>query len=183
MPEPLDIEQVLARAKHRVVTVGVCVAGDLLGRHQELEEQLVQARIDDEREDRHALAPGIARKIEELEAEIAQARVPFTFRAIGRRAWSDLMTAFPPSEEDRRNGAGYDKVMFEPAAIAASCVSPVMTVEQVERLGDVLNEGQWMVLLGGCLAANVEGRDPFSVAAFVTLHGSETKYEPPGITE
>lgn len=182
MTQP-SIEEVLAQATPRTVTVRVCLRGDLLGRHQQLEVQLLEAARLDGTEIRHAEAPAVARHIQELEAEIEASKVEFTFQSLGRKGWTDLLAKHLPGEQDRADGCNFNRETFPIAALAASCITPVMTVPQTERLAEAVNDGQWQLLWDACLAANMEGSDPFSLAASVVLHGSETKSEEPGTTE
>lgn len=179
----LSIDEVLAQARPKTTTVRVCLRGDLLGQHEALERELAEARRLDESENRHAEAPGVARRLQELEAEIDKAQVQFTFEAVGQKAWTDLGAEHPPTEADREVGLEFNGRTFPVAAIAASAVEPKMSVEQAQQLFTRLNFGQWRVLWGGCLAANVEGTDvPFSAAASAVLRGSEMKSERPTTT-
>jgi hypothetical protein len=171
-----NIEEILAQAKPKTVTVRVCLRGDLLAEHDELERQLVEARRLDESELRHAEAPHIAEQVQELERQIDAAAVPFTFTAIGQKAWSDLLAQYPPTDEDRAQRYEFNPKAFPQAAIAASASDPQISPEQAHKLYAALNFGQWQQLWSGCLDANVEGTSvPFSGAASVILRGSETK--------
>lgn len=178
-----SIEQVLAQAKPKTTTVRVCLRGDLLAEHERLERELAVARRLDETENRHAEAPGVARRLQELEAEIDKAQVEFTFQAIGQKAWTDLGAEHPPTEADEQAGLEFNGRTFPVAAIAASAADPVMSVEHSQQLFAKLNFGQWQLLWGACLAVNVEGTSvPFSAAASAVLRGFETKSSSPTTT-
>lgn len=177
-----SIDDVLAAATPTVAAARISVRGDLLSRHAQLEQDLARALREDETENRHAQAPGIARQIEELEAEIAAASVDFEFTSIGRDAWSVLMSKHSPSDEQRQLGYQFDPISFPIAAVAASCTSHPMSVDDAQKLSAKLSDGQWTKLWEACLWANVEGRDPFSVTAFALLHGFEKKSAQPGST-
>jgi hypothetical protein len=175
-----SFDEVLAQVRPKTTTVRVCLRGDLLARHEELEHQLAEAQRLDETENRIAQAPQVAREIEALEAELTETETSFTFAAIGFKAWTDLVADHPPRDEDREDGYDFNQATFPQVAIAASAVSPKMTVEQVERLFEVLNRGQLQPLIGAALLVNVQGTSvPFSEAASATLRGSEAKFDSP----
>lgn len=173
-----DFEQILAGVRPKTVTVRVCLRGDLLAQHEALERELAQARRDDAVESRHDLAPGVARRLQELEAELDAAAVEFTFRAIGQKAWTDLLVQHKPNEEHREVGYEFNPTTFPQVAMAAAAVEPMMTEAQAQQLFAAVNFGQWQQLWRGCLAVNVEGSTvPFSAAASAVLRGYETKSE------
>lgn len=192
MPATPDITTVLSLMKPKKKTVRICLDGELLDKLDRLHAQMQEAKVEDSGLNRMPLAPQLARAYEELRKQAVAAEVEFVFVAIGRRAWSDLMLAHPPTDEQKQQAkdGGFD-LQFDPeafpmAAIAASCVEPAgMTVEAVERLYERLNDGQWLRLwTEGCLGANVTGTDvPFSAAAYAALDGSGTSSAPPANTE
>lgn len=168
----VNLDDVLAQARPKTVKVGICLRGDLLAEHDALEAELAEAQRTDETENRHAQAPEIAARIRELEAEIDAAEYQFTLTAIGQKAWTDLITRNPASEEDREQGYAWDPVEFPKAALMAS---GGLTEEQIERLYEVMNFAQWNKLVAAVLDANVRDAVPFSAAASAILRGSETK--------
>lgn len=178
-----DITTVLAAIKPKRKVVRLCLDGDLLAQLEAVERELLHAKVKDSGENRTPQAPRIAREYEDLREQVVAAEVEFVFVAIGRRAWSDLMLAHPPTkqeqEEAKQQGmvAQFNAETFPIAAVAASCKQPAgMTVEAVEQLYAQLNDGQWLRLwTEGCLGANITGTDvPFSAAAYAELHVSET---------
>lgn len=179
-----SIEDVLAQARPKATTVRVCLRGDLLAEHDRLEAELAEVRRQDALSNRPSTAAEVAGRIEALQAQIEASSVQFTFHAVGQKRWTDLLVEHPPSEEDREEGAAFDRRTFPVAALAASCVEPAMTQEQAARLYEVCNFGQWEQLWGACIAANVEGTSvPFSFAASAVLRGYETSSEQPTTTE
>lgn len=136
-----SIEDILARAKPRERTVMVCIRGDLLGEADRLHDELASVSSDWEPADLTDVHPGreLAVKLKELREQIKAAEVPFTLRYIGDKAYSDLMAAHPA--KDGENHA-FDSDAFPRALIAASCVDPVVTSEQVTQLFEVINEGE-----------------------------------------
>lgn len=172
---PFDVEEFLAEATPREAVARVCSRQDLLARHAELEAELTEAHQGDLRENREPESPRIAQQIVDLEAEIAGTEREFRFRAIGRRAWADLLAKYPPTKDQQRAHPGLDHNpdRFPVAAIAASAVAPTLTVDQAKLLEERLNLAQWEKLWGACLDANLGGSDrPLSVAAGMTLRAS-----------
>lgn len=174
------IEAILAEAENpdyvRTATAKVLIRQDLHARHDQLKADLARAVIHDERENKTPQAPRLAEELVELESQIEQAKVDFHFRSIGRKAWADLLAKHPPTKEqvraDRR--ADHNPATFPIAAIAASCVEPVMTEADVVRLEQALNNSQFDLLWTKCIDANVGGLvDPKDqVASFIVRRAS-----------
>lgn len=186
------IDDVLTDITPKTKRVRVCLRGDLLQQLDDLDVELQQAVLEDRTQNRAPLAPQIADRIAAVRREAEAAEVEFVFQAVGRRAWSDLMVANPPTPEQQaevaERGGRYEwnPETFPMAAVAASCVEPTgMTVEKVEQLYARLNDGQWLRLWKeGCLGANVTGTDiPFSAAAYAVRRVSETSTEQPATTD
>lgn len=177
-----SIEQVLKQARPKTVTVQVCLRGDLLALHEQGEKELADARRVAETENAYSGAPDLARRVQEIEAEIDAAQTSFTFTAVGQKAWTDLYVAAGLGEETPETDPAFIAWML--SAVAASCSEPAMSDEQAERLFSVLNFGQWQLLWKACLDANVQGTSvPFSAAASAVLRGYETKSASPIATE
>lgn len=169
-----SIEEILSQATDpayvRTATARILLRQDLLTQHQQLEADLDAAIQADNAENRTPQAPAISQQILDLEAEIDAARIEFRFRSIGHRAWADLMAAHPPTKEQIKalGRIDHNPETFPIAAIAASCVEPAMTVDDVAQLDRALNDTQFNLLLVRCVEANTGGVDtPKSVAAGV----------------
>lgn len=81
------------------------------------------------------------RELADAETMLREHAVEVVFRSIGRPSFERLRLSCPPSDEDlkaaREKGEPapeYDVETFAPKLIAAACVEPKMTVEQVESL-------------------------------------------------
>jgi hypothetical protein len=114
--------------------------------------------------------------VRELEDQMEAAKTSFTFRAIGRKAWADLVAKHPPTKAQLKVDpqADVDPESFPVAAIAASCVEPALTLEQAQRIESAVTDVQWRVLYGACLTVNVGTSDlPKSVLAGLILQTSE----------
>jgi hypothetical protein len=178
--KPSSIDDILAQAENpefvRVSTARVLLRQDLHAEHQRLENELAAA-VDRNRGDTTIGGEDTTAIVDQLravEAEVEDAKVEFRFKAIGRRAWLDLLAKHPPTREQlrARSTLDFNPDTFPTAAIAASCVEPEMTVDQVERLERALNSAQFEVLWGACISCNMEGvADPKSALA-VLIAGS-----------
>lgn len=135
-----SIEDILKQATPRERTVRVCIRGDLAGEAERLSDELATVSSDWEPEDLGDVHPGreLAVKLKAVREQIREFEVAFTLRYIGDRAYSDLTAAHPATEA----GQAFDSVTFPRALIAASCVDPVMTEEQVIELFEKINEGE-----------------------------------------
>jgi hypothetical protein len=163
-----SIEDILARAKPREKTVLVCLAGDLAGEAERLQDELSRASEDWEPSDLSEVHPGreIAEQLKAVHAQVREAQEPFLLRYIGDRAYSDLVAAHP-AENDQE---AFNSDTFPRALIAASCVQPKMTEEQVTDLFEVINEGEIKKLFDAAWDVhNSSDVVPFSLAASALL--------------
>jgi len=165
-----SFDDVMARAKPREATARILLDQNLLEEHETLSAKL-SAIITDSME-RPTEAVELSEQVAALEERIEAEKVPFTFRSIGHRRWRDLLSEHPPLKQQLADNQHLDfnPETFPPAAIAASCVEPEMTEEQVGTLSEVLSVAQFSELWGACLTANVGGnQSPKSPAAGLIL--------------
>lgn len=169
---PQSIGDILAMAEdpayHRVATAKVpFVAQALRDEHAELDALLPTLVTDTI--DEHPARARVAARILEIEDEMAAKSVTFRFRSIGHRAWADLLRAHPPTRDQlaKRRDMDHNPETFPYAAIAASCVEPVMSIDDVKRLeaSPAFDVQAWNQLWGACLEANVAAVAPKSLAA------------------
>ncbi|MEU9405033.1 hypothetical protein AB0E08_04895 [Streptomyces sp. NPDC048281] len=166
------IEDILKQAKPRERTVMVCTRGDLAGEAERLSEELTKVNEDWEPSDLTEVHPAraIAAQLKEARDAARAAEVPFKLRYIGDKAYSDLLAAHPP--EKGKDNELFDSVTFPRALIAASCVDPEMTEEQVIELFEVINEGEIAKLFNAAWDVhNSSDMVPFSLAASALLAG------------
>ncbi|MGW6739726.1 hypothetical protein ACWGDX_03085 [Streptomyces sp. NPDC055025] len=159
-----DISEILKRAKPREKSAYMCLAGDVLAEVDRLERELAGLSDTWKPESLASSNPGekIAKKIKALREQMQKAETEFRFRAIGARAWSDLVAAHPSKNPNE----GWDPQTFPRALVSACCVDPVMTPEQADQLFEVLNEGQRTELMQAAYDVNAEATSlPFSVSA------------------
>ena len=156
-----DISELLAAASAREVTVQVCLAGDAAGELEALQQELGDLG------EWQPTSLGEANPAYELQTRLEAARrrvressVEFRFRALGHRAYSNLLAAHPAPDGSKEP---YDAATFLPAVLAACCVEPSLTPAQVDRLLDVVNDGTARTLFATALAVNEEPSPiPFS---------------------
>jgi hypothetical protein len=155
------VNELRAKFTAREKSVTFVTAGDLLAEHEALSAQLADAM----RKQRTTLDDGTtvqqcAERLTALESDLAASTVTVKVRSIGRNAFRRLMA------EHASDGEPFDPDMFPPALIAACSLDPVMTVDEVNGLGDVLTFAQWDELFGAAWEAcsEVDGV-PFSVLA------------------
>jgi hypothetical protein len=165
---PKSIEDILKAAKPREKTVKVCIAGDLAGEAERLQDELSRVSEDWEPADLTDVHPGraIAEQLRAVHAQVREAEEPFTMRYIGDRAYSDLLAAHP-AENDQE---AFNSVTFPRALVAASCVQPEMSEEQAIELFEVINEGEIKRLFDAAWDVhNSSEVIPFSLAASALL--------------
>lgn len=131
----------------------VCTRPSLGYRIEKLREQHAAAVRADAVSNEPDTAPGIAELIAEAEQQARESERTFVFRAVGRKAWRDLLAAHPPREQD---AAGWDSETFPPAAMHASCIHPEgLPLEEFQRHYDEWPIAHVQALWSACLAANV----------------------------
>ncbi len=95
-----------------------------------------------------------------LETETVEMR----FRALGRKRYDELVRAHPPADIKAEDGTvkkstdPYEYETFAPALVAASCVEPGMTEDQVQTLFDEWNAAEVMELWVAALSVNTQRR-------------------------
>lgn len=178
MADGKSLADVVAHVRPRTKSVRICLRGDLAEEHDRLSAELVEAQRRDKESDSlgaGAEAPAIAERLVDLEQQMRDTLVTFTFQAMGKSAWSDLLASHPPTKSQKDDlRLDHNPETFSVAAITASLVEPSdASLEQVENLANILSLGQWSRLWQACLAANIEGDDPGeSSAASLLLRGS-----------
>jgi hypothetical protein len=162
-----DIKDILAKAKPREHTVRICLAGDVAAEVERLEAEL-SATSGWQAESIADQHPGVAlaEQIAEARERMKAGEVEFTFRALGAKAWSDLVAQHPGKTDDD----AWDAETLAPALVAASAVDPIMTQSDVDELFEALNVGQRQQLIDAAWQVNGEATSiPFSLHASAIL--------------
>jgi hypothetical protein len=163
-----SIEDILKQAKPRERTVKVCIAGDIAGELETLQDELARVSSDWEPSDLAEVHPGreLAERMKALREQARAAEVPFTLRYVGDKAYSDLLAAHPADNDNE----AFNSATFPRALIAASCTDPVMTEEQAAELFEKLNQGEIKKLFDAAWDVhNAADVVPFSLAASALL--------------
>lgn len=154
----------------------LCVRPDLQVQWEQAEAEVVAAQRDnlDSLAGTSRAATAAAKKVQALEAEMAEHTVPFRLRALTHKAWSDLVAAHPPREGE--NDGAWNGETFGTAMLAACAVEPAMTEEQAGLLVDRLTMGQWNELQVTLFGLNTNGVEiPKSRRASEVLRSSKKR--------
>lgn len=157
MPATLSVKDIKAAFRPVEARVRLCLLGDIEAEINSLKEQLrlAQARAD-QASFTDSTVTDLEQRILDLQAEARAHEVEFVFRAIGRKAWTDLILAHPASDEQSElvPGIEYDLVAFPAAAMHASCVAPAdADLDFWQEVNEEWNVGQVNRLWNACLAA------------------------------
>lgn len=130
----MDIAELRKRKRLATRTCEVLLEPDLATRLQQLRKDLARQEALDAKTNDRDLAPAIRREIDDVEQAIVDATVTFTFQALPRRDFVDLVESAPPKPSDVDDGLDFDpETLFAPL-VAASCVDPAMDVSDAEAI-------------------------------------------------
>lgn len=171
-----DIKDVLAvvsqSGNRRRATARICLRQDLVGQHiekdaelQRLTEQFAEGIL------KPKAVQELAQQVRDLEAEIEANTVEFVFESKPERDWTSLVAAHPPTKKqlEANRNADHNPDTFRPAAIAATCVDPAMTVEDAAQMRDLLHPASFDHLWQTCRVLHLGGDNPKSTLAGLIL--------------
>lgn len=170
-------DEIQAARKPRTLSEWVPLDGDLLREIDELQREIRVAEREDERLNRDPVAPGLRSRLAALEDDARTAAVRFTFRALPRREWRDLIAEHPSDDKAWR----WDQDTFPAAAITACCVEPEGVDGQA--IWDDWDEATAKLLGDMAVAVNeVLPKVPFSLTSTMPTNGSgsSSTTAPPG---
>ncbi len=172
---PKSFAEMRAGAKPAEAVVNVCMRAHLVAEHELLDDRLVEAVQAKVSSLAGNGAAELREQVEALEAEIRENTYPFRLRAMGRRAFNELVAAHPPRrdeqgeivEADLRFSANVDTLL--PELIRACVYDPAPEDAGWDSLlsddaDDRLTDGQYLQL--GVAAWNLNRRSvdvPFSL--------------------
>lgn len=111
------------------------------------------------------LTPDVEAEREAARHAVRDASVTLRFRSIGRRGYDTLVEDHQVSDEGRQRAQDegkpvppYEVDTFAPALVAASCVEPLMSVEEVLELWETWNTAELMELWVAALEVNTQRR-------------------------
>lgn len=171
-----SVEDLIAQAKPREVTVPICLAGDLNARHEELSRQLQAAGDSWVPDSLSGVNPklALAEQITALEREMAEHSHTFVCRALPRSKYAELRRAHPARDDTAVPERLFNLDTFPVALVAASCVDPEFpSVEKVDELFDRLGQGAFDEVFTAAWAANTGGSGvPKSLLASRTIRST-----------
>lgn len=174
------LSEINAEARPFTASVWLCLRGDLVREHEQLERELADIRRKSDGSLGGDGAAEVARRIRDLETQMREGETEFTFQAIGRSAWRNLLAEHPPTKEQKDIGADHNPETFAAAAMAASLIDPFPgqgeeAVAEVEALLEKLTTLQLGKLWTTCMSANIDGGNTpgESSAASAALRASE----------
>lgn len=147
--------------------VTIALSQEALDAYDEASDSLERAKLLDEPTE------ALEEALKAARGTLAEESVVLTFRSIGRKAYDSLVDTYPPTAEqirefqednpDREGNPGkgkppYDIDHFAPALVAASCVDPRMTIEEVDELFAEWNAVEVAELWVAALEVNTQRR-------------------------
>ncbi len=101
-----------------------------------------------------------------IEVELADdQKVSILFRAIGSKAYDDLLGSHPPSKRDKEIGGVWNSDTFPPSLIAACAVEPEISEEAAKEIfaSEDWSRGELMDMFMKVVTLNSEGMNiPFT---------------------
>lgn len=91
----------------------------------------------------------VERKVEfTLPGENGSEQVELLFRSIGAKEYDELVTKYPPTAQQRKDGLSYNIDMFAPALLSRVCIDPDMNYDAWKELweSEDWNRGELMHL-------------------------------------
>lgn len=171
-----DFDAVKKRATLPTRTVPLCLDAELVDEIAQLEAQLADAKPPTSLGD---VSPKrvIAEQIAELQDRMRESKVDFKLRALPSRTWDKFWATMPiRKDKDKESDDDWEARAFPFYAemLSRSCTDPVMSVEQVTELVDLIHHKAWSTLVSECMALNMREVDiPNSAAASELTRDSE----------
>jgi hypothetical protein len=171
-----SFDDVLKRASMPSRVLPLCLAGEILEEIDELERQLESAPAPSNLGD--SAKREIAEAIVAAQERMRESTVEFHLRAMpvrGEDGWTAFAVRQPDRAENETRGAFLARIFpWHAELVSRTCTDPVMSVEQVGELCDVLHGGAWNALVSACLGLNGGKLDiPNSEAASALTRDSE----------
>jgi hypothetical protein len=131
---------------------------------EQLEDLLERAqRHDENNAGGPETAPGVAKRLQEVEQSADDSRVPFVLEAISHRAYQALRGEHPPTKEqaeeaaDKNDVAPFDPDTFAPALVHAQLIEPqAADLDEFMAFWDALSDGQMRQLWTTALAVQMQ---------------------------
>jgi len=141
---------------------------------QQLEAEKVKISEEQRRESKRATLDKLLKK-PRVEREITLTlpsddgeteEITFKYRSLGAQEYDKLIDMYPPTTEQKIDGAAFNVDKFAPALISKVCVDPEMSYEDCKAIWDSpdWNRGELMHLFGEAmnLCNSVQSKIPFT---------------------
>jgi hypothetical protein len=143
----------------------------------------------------------LAERVIDLDRQVKEKTRTLWFTRIPKHEWSSIRAEYPASEETRQQlrdqldearklqadlalDTSVDWDEFAPAAVAACCVEPPLTLDDARWMRDFLPEAEWNRVWQTCFQVNAIGTQiPKYVSGIVETLNSELNSTTPDDTE
>ena len=131
----------------------------------DLEKKLAEAEAFDADHNAAPTAPAVEEQLEQARDEFREMIVEFTFEAMGRKAYDELVDAHPPTPKQKEDGYSYNPETHAAALIVASCIDPEMSLADAQAIWEEWGTAEAQLLYMTAVAVNAAGerRVPKSV--------------------
>ncbi|SFO59650.1 hypothetical protein [Amycolatopsis rubida] len=174
----MDIDALIAKATLPEEVVPLCLRPDLRKKFERLDAELAAARLGRATLAASAEEKKLADELQALESEIAEHTLQVRLRGLTHEPWMKLVAEHPPRADTPGDLAmGMNLETFVPALILAEMVEPEMTVEQFDKLVEVITDNQYENLQNAAWSLSRVDRDGavFSRAASQVTPGTGEK--------
>lgn len=180
----MDFAEIRARRRPATRTVRLLLDGDL---RTEYDRLVVAAGVAERMASKtnqaniHHRSAELAEQVEGLAEQLRASETPFTFQAIPRVEFNDLLAeSQPPRPEDEEDGLSFDSTKFVPMLLAACATEPELTIEEATEIFENFSDGEVTALFEAAWRVNKEVRDvPFSAAGTGQIPSSGTNSTTP----
>jgi len=149
-----SFEDLIGEFESPIRSVGICKKGSLWREYDELREQLDAMQGQGNARMRQSTdAVAVAQRLRDLEEEMREHTVRFTFRGASKSKLAAIKKRFPPA---KGQGIDWDPVAGAAAFIASCSHEPKMTEAQVEQLEERIGHGQLDKLFSAAWAATTD---------------------------
>jgi len=167
-----DFDAVKKLATLPTRTVSLCLAGELVEEAARLERQLAEVRPATNLGDASPRR-AILEQVEDVRARMRESTVDFHLQAMRARPWALFYAGAPTRKEDESDEDWEPRnFAWQADLVSRTCVDPVMTVEQVGELVDLLHSLSWAQLVNGAAVVNMGGIDVPNFEAASELTGT-----------
>jgi len=186
-PKPRAFKEALRNAKLPERTVRICLRADLIAEHEKAERELNESRSQTLAQTLGTSAAEVklARRVEELQAEMESESHTFTVRALPRAEYRALTRAHPPRDGEAADKSENVNLETYPDALIRACVvDPVLDEEDWEAFAEVMTSRTFDDLYLAALLVNRGEADvPFSQTASRVIRLSDGGHKRPEPTE